>query len=370
MSAIRHFLYRDMGFKVSTKDLWAELGRLKRSRELTPAWDWHASRVGVVKLNGNDPNSGSNSPSSDENLQVHPSFKEVSNPPSAQEKSYDSYFAFRRVRSASATPAPSPSPPPGPTRTGSAPDSSIRGSDVGKKQRHKEKLKLAGLDDSDSSALTQSGDEAEESSPPLQDQLKPGTEGDTEVGEDGNGGTFIACSSEHPLFPSPIASTLRKRIIFRRGHPYPRQLWALLFSPERGIAPSPPSHNSLHRGLNIFDFAGPKIRAVDDLFSDSTLLPPSKTRSGTVLRYHTQRHEAQEPTLVLLRRVLLNDDTLFAIKTRGAGTEAFTAKYLNRAVCRHIEFSPPPSAGPPWIREDLGTGDEITEAKLDQGRMI
>jgi hypothetical protein len=55
---------------------------------------------------------------------------------------------------------------------------------VGKKQRHKEKLKLAGLDDSDSSALTQSGDEVEESSPPLQDPPKPGTEGDTEVGED------------------------------------------------------------------------------------------------------------------------------------------------------------------------------------------
>ncbi|KAF9781546.1 hypothetical protein BJ322DRAFT_1111476 [Thelephora terrestris] len=113
---------------------------------------------------------------------MHPNFKEVSNP-SAQ-KSHDSYFAFRRVRSTSATPTPSPSPPPGPTRTGSAPDSSIRGRDVGKKRVHKEKLKLVGSDDSNSGALTQSGDEAEESSPPLQDQPKPGTEGDTEVGED------------------------------------------------------------------------------------------------------------------------------------------------------------------------------------------
>ena len=55
---------------------------------------------------------------------------------------------------------------------------------MGKKQRHKEKLKLAGLDDSDSSALTQSGDEAEESLPSPQDQSRPGTEAGTEVGED------------------------------------------------------------------------------------------------------------------------------------------------------------------------------------------
>ena len=44
--------------------------------------------------------------------------------------------------------------------TGSAPDSSV--SEVGKKQKHKERLKLVGLDDNDSCALTQSGDEAGE----------------------------------------------------------------------------------------------------------------------------------------------------------------------------------------------------------------
>ena len=66
----------------------------------------------------------------------------------------------------------------------SAPNSSVRESDVGKKQRHKEKLKLAGLDDSDSSALTQSGDEADESSPPPQDPSRPGTEVGTEVWEE------------------------------------------------------------------------------------------------------------------------------------------------------------------------------------------
>ena len=64
------------------------------------------------------------------------------------------------------TPTLSSSPQPGPTVTGSVLNSSVRGSEVGKKQRHKEKLKFAGLDDSDGSALTQSGDEAEESSPP------------------------------------------------------------------------------------------------------------------------------------------------------------------------------------------------------------
>ena len=62
----------------------------------------------------------------------------------------------------------------------------MRGSEVGKKQRHKEKLKLAGLYDSDSSALTQSGDEVEESSPPPQDPSGPGTEVGTEAGEEGD----------------------------------------------------------------------------------------------------------------------------------------------------------------------------------------
>ena len=55
---------------------------------------------------------------------------------------------------------------------------------MGKKQRHKEKLKLAGLDDSDSSALTQSGDEAGDSSPPPQGPSGPGTEAGTEHGEE------------------------------------------------------------------------------------------------------------------------------------------------------------------------------------------
>lgn len=108
---------------------------------------------------------------------MHPSFKEEFNP-STHDESYESYFAARRVRPASATPTPPPSPPQGSDGVRSAPNSSVRESDVGKKQRHKEKLKLAGLDDSDSSALTQSGDEAEESSPP---PSRPGTEVGTEV---------------------------------------------------------------------------------------------------------------------------------------------------------------------------------------------
>lgn len=56
---------------------------------------------------------------------------------------------------------------------------------MGKKQRHKEKLKLAGLD-SDSSALTQSGDEERVSSPPPQGPSGPGTEVGTEAGEEGD----------------------------------------------------------------------------------------------------------------------------------------------------------------------------------------
>ena len=62
----------------------------------------------------------------------------------------------------------------------------MRGSEVGKKQKHKERLKLAGLDDSDSSALTQSGDEAGESSPPPQGPSGPETEVGTEAGEEGD----------------------------------------------------------------------------------------------------------------------------------------------------------------------------------------
>ena len=43
---------------------------------------------------------------------------------------------------------------------------------------------MAGLDDSDSSALTQSGDEAGDSSPPPQGPSGPGTEVGTEAGEE------------------------------------------------------------------------------------------------------------------------------------------------------------------------------------------
>ena len=55
---------------------------------------------------------------------------------------------------------------------------------MGKKQRYKEKLKLAGLDDSDSSAFTQSRDEAGESSPPPQGPPGLGTEAGAEPGEE------------------------------------------------------------------------------------------------------------------------------------------------------------------------------------------
>ena len=52
---------------------------------------------------------------------------------------------------------------------------------------------MAGLDDSDSSALTQSGDEVEESSP-LQDPSGPGTEAgeeeDVEMGERSSPGQY------------------------------------------------------------------------------------------------------------------------------------------------------------------------------------
>ena len=114
---------------------------------------------------------------------MHPGFKEEFNP-SAHDESFESYFAARRVRPSSSTPTPTPSPPPAPTVIVSAPNSSVRGSDVGKKQKHKEKLKFAGLDDSDGSALTQSGDEGGDSSPPPQIPSGPGTEVGTEAGEE------------------------------------------------------------------------------------------------------------------------------------------------------------------------------------------
>ncbi|KAF9644333.1 hypothetical protein BDM02DRAFT_3181585 [Thelephora ganbajun] len=169
--AVHNSIYRDTGFKVSMKDIWAKLGRM-----------YDLDVLEHSESTGEDPNSGTNSPSPDENLAVHPSFKEEFNP-CAHDESYEAYFAVRRVRPASATPTPPSSPPPGPIGTGSAPSSSVRGSDVGKKQRHKEKLKLAGLDDSDSSALTQSGDEVGESSPPPHGPSGPGTEVGTEAGE-------------------------------------------------------------------------------------------------------------------------------------------------------------------------------------------
>ena len=59
---------------------------------------------------------------------------------------------------------------------------------MGKQLRRKDNLKFAGLTgmDSDSSALTQSGDEERGSSPPPQDPSGPGTEVGTEAGEEGD----------------------------------------------------------------------------------------------------------------------------------------------------------------------------------------
>ena len=150
---------------------------------------------------------------------MHPSFKEEFNP-SAHDESYESYFAARRSRPASATPTPPLSPPQGPDGSGSAPNSGLRESDVGKKQRHKEKLKLAGLDDSDSSALTQSGDEAEESSPPPQDPSRPGTEVETEVGdgedvemaERSSLGEFVSQNCDRLGLPFRIAHTMNSQL--------------------------------------------------------------------------------------------------------------------------------------------------------------
>ena len=56
-----------------------------------------------------------------------------------------------------ALPTPEPSSL-GPIHTDSAPNSSIRGGEIGKRQMCKDELKLAGLDRSGSSALAQSGD--------------------------------------------------------------------------------------------------------------------------------------------------------------------------------------------------------------------
>jgi hypothetical protein len=74
------------------------------------------------------------------------------------------------------------------------------------KRRHKEKLKLAGLDDSDSSALTQSGDEMGGSSPPPQDLSRPDTEAGTEVGEED------AKMAEH-LSPGELFATLLAHLL-------------------------------------------------------------------------------------------------------------------------------------------------------------
>ena len=141
---------------------------------------YHTFSPTLQEFNGEDPNSGSNSPPPDENLQIHPIFKEEFNP-SAYDDSFEPYFASRCVWAASATPTPPPSPPQSPDVIWSAPNSGVRESDVGKKQRHKEKLKLAGLGNSDSSALTKGGDEADGSLPPPQDPLRQGTEVRTEV---------------------------------------------------------------------------------------------------------------------------------------------------------------------------------------------
>jgi len=198
--AIHNSIYRDTGHKVPMKDIWAKLGRMYDldvlEHGVSLSHNFHHSRFTTTHISpfepcgsqlqefiGEDPNSGSNSPSPGENLATHPSFREEFNP-STHDESYESYFATRRVRQASGTPTPEPSPVPAPIGAGSAQNSSIRGSEIGKKQRHNEKLKLAGLYDSDSSALTQSGDEAGDGSPPPQGPSGPATEIGTEAGEE------------------------------------------------------------------------------------------------------------------------------------------------------------------------------------------
>ena len=88
-----------------------------------------------------------------------------------------SRIIFRRSRRPTPphiTPTASPSPVPVSTGPGSAPNSSVKASEVGKKQKHKERLKFAGLAESDGSAFTQSGDEAEEISPLLRTDRRLG----------------------------------------------------------------------------------------------------------------------------------------------------------------------------------------------------
>ena len=71
---------------------------------------------------------------------------------------------------------------------------------------------MAGLDDSDSSALTQSGDEVEESSPPPQDPSGPGTEVGTEVGdeEDADMAERSSPGGFHTLFQGLFVASQRR----------------------------------------------------------------------------------------------------------------------------------------------------------------
>jgi hypothetical protein len=125
---------------------------------------------------------------------------------------------------------------------------------VGKKQRHKEKLKLAGLDDSDSSALTQSGDEMGESSPPPQDPSRPGTEGGTEAGDEdaemaersSPGGGFhhsFGPQSTHPSTPQNLRQS-RNPQKFRK---VPRKVHLPARVPARPLRPLEPSRNESGR---------------------------------------------------------------------------------------------------------------------------
>ena len=84
---------------------------------------------------------------------------------------------------------------------------------------------MAGLDDSDSSALTQSGDEVEESSPPPQDPSRPGTEVGTEVGdeEDADMADRSSPGGFHTLFQGRFVVLQRRlpSLHARRAEPVP-----------------------------------------------------------------------------------------------------------------------------------------------------
>ena len=127
-------------------------------------------------------------PSPEADFARHPIFKEEFNP--STHEFLESYFAARRVRPLPISPQSITVTCTGLHRSRGAPNSSVKASEVGKKQRNKERFRFAGLADVMAALSLKAGMKLRKIHPLLRTDLRLGL--GLEKGGRGNGRTTIA----------------------------------------------------------------------------------------------------------------------------------------------------------------------------------